>query len=93
MLLNVHIDKYLDENGPELHDDLLLLLTDQRFILARQTEILDSWDLGSITILTMDYSNAISIGVGGVRHTFFLPEHEISLKWQTYFETLRAKLY
>ncbi len=88
MFLNVRIDKYLDENGPELHDDLLLLLTDQRFILARQTEILDSWNLGNITIFTMDYSNAISIGVSGVRHTFFLPEHEISLKWQTYFETL-----
>lgn len=92
MFLNASINKYLNENKPELHGDLLLILTDQRFILARQTEILDSWDLGSVTIFTMDYFNAISIGVGGIRHTFFLPAHEISLKWQTYFETLRAKI-
>jgi len=86
--LNTSIDAYKSEDGVELSSDLRLTLTNDRFILSSNGEALYAWPLNIITIFTMDYYNAVSIGVGGIRHTFFLPESEISLKWQTYYEKL-----
>ncbi|NQV15770.1 1-acyl-sn-glycerol-3-phosphate acyltransferase [bacterium] len=85
------VDEYVEEKGVELSQDLRLALTDQRIILYRQSEIIDSWDMSNITIFTMDYHNAISIGVGGIRHTFSLQSKEIPLKWQTYFDRVKEK--
>jgi len=82
------IDQYRSEEGQELTDALFLSMTNQRIILSQKGEILHSWLLELITIFTMDYYNAVSIGVGGIRYTFYLPIGEISLKWQTYYEKL-----
>ncbi len=90
VFLTSPIGKYKNDEELELVDKLELTLTNQRFILARQNEILHSWALNTVTIFTLDYFNAISIGVGGIRHSFSLPANDISLKWQTYFETLTA---
>ncbi len=72
-------------------NDMNLILSNQRVILSNRHALMQSWSLANITIFTMDYFNAVSIGVGGVRHAFKLPPHEITLKWQTYFDTLKAK--
>ncbi|MEA3287988.1 MAG: 1-acyl-sn-glycerol-3-phosphate acyltransferase [Candidatus Marinimicrobia bacterium] len=90
--LNSALEKFTSEAGAEIEADLTLTLTNQRFCLMQQDQELESWALNSITIFTMDYYNAISIGVGGLRYTFFLSRGEISLKWQTYFEALKAKI-
>ncbi len=71
--------------------DLSLALSNQKMTLIQNDAPIRSWPLASITIFTMDYYNAVSIGVGGVRHSFKLPANEIALKWQTYFDTLVAK--
>ena len=88
--ISTPIVKYIGKDGSQFSDHLNLLLTDQRMILTQSRAIIHSWDLSSITIFTMDYFNAVSIGVGGVRHKFTLPQGEISLKWQTYFDKLKA---
>ncbi len=90
--LHTLINQYVNDANGERISDLTLTLTNQRMILSNQAKIIDSWSLDNITIFTMDYNNAVSIGVGGIRHTFVLPENEITLKWQTYFDTLRAEL-
>lgn len=72
---------------------LNLLLTNRRLLLLEAGELLFEWPLDVITIFTMDYYNAVSIGVGGVRHTFRLPAQEISLKWQTYFDVLQGRIH
>jgi len=82
------IDGYKSEDGVDLTDYLSLTITDKRFLLFQKDQEVKSWPLDSITIFTLDYYNAVSIGVGGIRHTFFLPANEIGLKWQTYFEKL-----
>jgi len=71
--------------------DLSLTLSNQRVALSDKQKLIHSWTLSSITIFTMDYFNAVSIGVGGVRHSFKLPPDEITLKWQTYFDILKAE--
>ena len=92
ILLNSALDRFVSEAGVELESGLTLSLTNQRFCLMQQDQELESWTLSSVTIFTMDYHNAVSIGVGGLRHTFFLPQTEIILKWQTYFEALKAQV-
>ncbi|MCF7921237.1 MAG: 1-acyl-sn-glycerol-3-phosphate acyltransferase [Candidatus Marinimicrobia bacterium] len=82
--------KYLIEEEITETSDLSLILSNQRVILLQGQALVQSWSLASITIFTMDYFNAVSIGVGGVRHSFKLPESEITLKWQTYFDTLKS---
>jgi len=81
--------QYIVEEDTIETKDLNLILSNQRIILLQEQALLQSWPLSSITIFTMDYFNAVSIGVGGVRHSFKLPASEITLKWQTYFDTLK----
>ncbi|MCF7822669.1 MAG: 1-acyl-sn-glycerol-3-phosphate acyltransferase [Candidatus Marinimicrobia bacterium] len=88
MFLSSPIISYRHEENPELTDNLILSLTNKRFILSQNAKSIHSWALEVITIFTMDYYNEISIGVSGIRHTFALPAEEISLKWQTYYEEL-----
>ncbi len=84
--------RYSNEAGLELTTDLSLTLTNQRIFLMQQTDLIESWTMDSITIFTMDYHNAVSIGVRGIRHSFFLPKAEIILKWQTYFDRVKSLL-
>ena len=90
--LSTTILRYDSEAGDTKDGDLQLILTSQRMILAESHKEIASWSLGVITIFTMDYFNAVSIGVSGIRHTFKLPQDEISLKWQTYFDILKEKI-
>jgi len=89
--LHTPIIRYLSDEEIVTDLSLSLVLTNQRVIVVQGDSLLDSWALNTITIFTMDYFNAVSIGVAGVRHTFKLPPHEIALKWQTYFDILKAK--
>ncbi len=89
--ISSRVVRYIPEDGTQLDSNLNLVLTDQRMVLVQNESVLYSWDLTSITIFTMDYFNAVSIGVGGVRHKFTLPDHEITLKWQTYFDVLKGQ--
>ena len=89
--LHTPIVKYESEEAVLEGNDLSLTLSSQRVVLSDKQNLIQSWSLASITIFTMDYFNAVSIGVGGIRHSFKLPPREISLKWQTYFDTLRAE--
>ena len=91
----LHLQSTIDgyQTAEDFRDQQLnLLLTNQRLLLMESGKLFHQWPLDVITIFTMDYYNAVSIGVGGVRHTFKLPPEEISLKWQTYFDTLQAKM-
>ncbi|NQV29729.1 MAG: 1-acyl-sn-glycerol-3-phosphate acyltransferase [Candidatus Marinimicrobia bacterium] len=81
---------YKNDIGTQLATRLTLTLTDKRVILCQNQKPIESWSMSEITIFTMDYFNAVSIGVGGVRHSFTLPKHEIPLKWQAYFDTIKA---
>jgi len=83
--------RYDNEEEVIEENDMSLILTNHRVILTNRYALMQSWSLANITIFTMDYFNAVSIGVGGVRHAFKLPPHEITLKWQTYFDTLKEK--
>ncbi len=65
-------------------------MSDKRLILAQNDIIISAWTREEITIFTMDYHNAVSIGVGGIRHSFILPIGEITLKWQIYFDEIKA---
>ncbi len=89
--LHTPILKYESEKTVLKRNDLALTLSNQRVVLSDKQKQIQSWSLANITIFTMDYFNAVSIGVGGIRHTFKLPPREISLKWQTYFDTLKAE--
>ena len=89
--LHTPILRYTNEEKVVEGVDLSLTLSNQRVVLSDRQTLLHSWYLGNITIFTMDYFNAVSVGVGGVRHSFKLPPHEITLKWQTYFDILMAK--
>jgi 1-acyl-sn-glycerol-3-phosphate acyltransferase len=90
VFLKSSLNKYSDETGVETSIDLELVLTNNRVVLFKNTGIFQSWNLDEITICTQDYYNSISIGVAGVRHKFFLPSDEASLKWLTYYETFSA---
>jgi 1-acyl-sn-glycerol-3-phosphate acyltransferase len=85
------IVKYDNEEEVLEGNDLSLILSSERMVLSNKQTLIQSWSLANVTIFTMDYFNAVSIGVGGVRHSFKLPADEITLKWQTYFDTLKAK--
>lgn len=87
--LSTPLTRYDNEEGVSKEGDLRLLLSSERLILAKAGAEATSWSFDVITIFTMDYYNAVSIGVGGLRHTFKLPADEISLKWQTYFDRLQ----
>ena len=90
LFLKTPINKFQVEDGlPEL-DGLDLALSNSRFILSRGDAVEAAWPLDAVTVFTMDYYNAVSIGVGGIRHSFFLPATEVSLKWQTFYEKLKA---
>jgi len=82
------LDKYISEADDHQVEDLGLMLTDQRLVLLHSSQEVQAWTFDSITILTLDYHNAISIGVGGMRHTFFLPNSDISLRWLAHFNVL-----
>lgn len=88
VFINSQINKYVEEDGMELVENLDIALSNHRIFMYRNTELIKAWDLSNITIFTMDYSNAVSIGVGGIRHTFYLNSNEIPLKWQTYFDRI-----
>jgi hypothetical protein len=87
--LFTRIGKYQPEQGDTIHGDLGLVLTDKRFILIRDDQEWIDWSIESVTVFTMDYFNAVSIGVKGLRHSFFLPPSEVTLKWQTFYEAIR----
>ena len=87
--LSSPITHYKSDDGTQLDHELSLILTDKRFILYQAQKPIDSWPIAAITIFTMDYFNAVSIGVGGVRHSFTLPRNEIPLKWQVYFDAIK----
>ena len=89
--LHTSILRYESEEAVLEGPDLSLTLSNQRVVLSDIQGQKQSWSLANITIFTMDYFNAVSIGVGGIRHSFKLPPQEISLKWQTYFDTLKAE--
>ncbi len=89
--VHTSILRYHSEETEVIGGGLRLTLSNQRMVLSKDQALLQSWSLANITIFTMDYFNAVSIGVGGVRHTFKLPPDEITLKWQTYFDTLKAE--
>jgi 1-acyl-sn-glycerol-3-phosphate acyltransferase len=89
--LHTPIVRYNTEETVVENGDLGLTLSNQRVVLSDKQTLLYSWSLANITIFTMDYFNAVSIGVGGVRHSFKLPPHEITLKWQTYFDMLMGE--
>ena len=89
--LHTPILRYTNEKTVVEGSDLSLTLSNQRVALSDKQKLIHSWTLSSITIFTMDYFNAVSIGVGGVRHSFKLPPDEITLKWQTYFDILKAE--
>ncbi len=84
------LNKYVSEDGSEMTEDLHLILGTQHMFLADNSTLIKTWPMEKITIFTMDYHNAASIGVGGIRHTFYLPEDEITLKWQMYFDRVYA---
>ncbi len=92
LYLESAIARYENDDGGSLETDIRLILTDKRMLLLDSEVIVHSWPLQVITIFTMDYFNAVSIGVGGVRHSFKLPPQEITLKWQTYFDTLKSEI-
>ncbi|NQT63177.1 MAG: 1-acyl-sn-glycerol-3-phosphate acyltransferase [Candidatus Marinimicrobia bacterium] len=89
--LHTPILRYTSENAVIEGGDLSLSLSNQRVVLSDKQTLLHSWSLANITIFTMDYFNAVSIGVGGIRHTFKLPPRDITLKWQTYFDILMVE--
>ncbi|NQV42800.1 MAG: 1-acyl-sn-glycerol-3-phosphate acyltransferase [Candidatus Marinimicrobia bacterium] len=89
--LHSPIVDYTNEGAVLEEKELSLSLSNQRIVLSNQLSQIETWSLTNITIFTMDYFNAVSIGVGGVRHTFKLPPQEVTLKWQTYFDTLKAE--
>ncbi len=89
--LSSPIIQYRNDSGAQKDNALSLILTDKRMILCQDQKRIESWHMANITIFTMDYFNAVSIGVGGVRHSFTLPEHEIPLKWQAYFDALKIR--
>jgi 1-acyl-sn-glycerol-3-phosphate acyltransferase len=93
-IIHLHspVVRYSTEGNVDDGNDYTLTLSNQRMILASPEEEILNWPLETITIFTMDYFNAVSIGVGGVRHTFKLPPQEITLKWQTYFDALKVAL-
>lgn len=91
LLLTSQITKYINDHGDKEDQQLRLLLTQNRIVLLKQNEFFQAWHIDNITIFTMDYFNAVSIGVGGIRHTFTLSQDEISLKWQTYFDMLKRE--
>jgi len=88
LYLSSPIRKYQVEDGITIKGKLILVLSVERFVLLRDDAILESWPLKSVTVFTMDYHNAVSIGVAGIRHSFFLPRSEVALKWQTFYEAL-----
>lgn len=87
--LDSGVTRYVSDDGATLVQGLRLILSDKRMLLLQDEHLLHAWPLEGITIFTMDYFNAVSIGVGGIRHSFTLPQHEITLKWQIYFDTLK----
>lgn len=89
--LHTPVVKYESEAAGLEQNDLSLTLSTQRVILTDKNTLINAWSLANITIFTMDYFNAVSIGVGGVRHSFKLPPQEITLKWQTYFDAIKAE--
>lgn len=92
VFLQTPLLNYSREDELIAESNLSLFISNQRIILVENDAIKNDWLLENITIFTMDYFNAVSIGFGGIRHSFKLPEDEISLKWQTYFDTLKANL-
>lgn len=90
--LRAAIEGYDTDKGESLSNDLELVLTDKRFILVRSNEIFHSWDLDAVTVLTLDYAHAVSIGYGGVRHRFLLDPCDIPFKWRAYFQVLTGNV-
>ncbi len=90
--LHTSILRYDDEEEVLEGNNMKLTLSNRRVILSDKQTMIRSWPLKNITIFTIDYFNAVSIGFGGIRHSFRLPPHEITLKWQTYFDILKAKV-
>ena len=71
--------------GPdEGFKDARLTLTDRSFALSAKGHTLE-WALERITIFTVDFGSAFSLGVGGQRHRFLLPAGETPLKWEDHF--------
>jgi hypothetical protein len=83
--------KYTRDDNDSVQEDIRLSLTNRRIFLATDSHVSESWYFDQITILTLDTHHSISIGVSGVRHTFFLPKNDVSLRWQIYFNTLTSR--
>ncbi len=43
------------------------------------------WDLGKITVFTLDSRNSFSLGMAGRRHTFRLGNGDIPLRWEDHY--------
>jgi len=85
------IKAYHTDEGEFLQNDLELILSDQRFILSRSGKVLHEWEISLVTVLTLDFDRAVSIGYGGVRHRFLLQDSDIPFKWRSYYQVLTGK--
>lgn len=92
-LLYLHstIRGYETDTGDSLKGDLDLTLTNKRFILRLSDAVNQEWNLDKVTVFTLDFAHAFSIGVGGVRHRFLLEQNDVRFKWRAYFDTLTKR--